>query len=1119
MINPLKYSLSHSAKIKKIILIMRLTVLFMLISVGISNATSLYSQSTHLTVNITNKTVREVFNEIEQNSEFIFFYYDGILDVNRKVNIHVKNQTVDKILDQLFESTDNAYVIDNRQIFISRKESVSKTGNTSIKQQSKTISGIIKDDLGEPLIGVNIQVKGTTTGTISNIEGEFTLSVAQSNPVLIVSYIGYKTLEIPVGNQQHINIILKPDALGLEEVIVVGYGTVKKQDLTGSVSSVALADVAKQPVIRIEDALKGQVGGVQILKQNAAPGAGMKIRIRGTNSVNGNNEPLYVIDGFVGGDFASLNPNDIESINVLKDASATSVYGSRGSNGVVLVTTKQAREGESKVEYNGFLSFDNASKKVDLLSAADYMEVANARQDAFGQQHYFTPAEIEDMRRTGGVDYQNEVLRIGVTQNHQLAVSGGSQKIKYYLSGAYIDQQGIIENSYYKRYGLRANINSEIAKRVDLGFNLYGTYTESRNNYTYDGRSTVYGSSLIFPRNIPIYDESGAYTVSPAGYGPITDNPVYSAKERLFDKFGLNVLSNLQLTWRITDNLKLSVNGGINIGANDNPTFKQNKPSNSPSTSEADHWNNMYYTYQNTNILSYDKTFADIHRLDIAAIYEQQKYVSRSSWAYSTGYPTIALGYNGLQLGSSPMVNSGYSEWALQSYLGRVNYTLMDKYLFTFAFRTDGSSKFKGSNKYSNFPSGAVAWRASEEDFIKKLNIFHNLKLRLSYGVVGSQAIAPYKTLSTMALERDYFFNQSRKVGIGTGTSPNPDLKWESTAQANVGIDFGIFNGRLSGTVDYYNKKTTDLLFDVSIPSYNGGGAMTQNIGSMRNKGWEFMLTGIILDQKELELTTSVNLSTNRNKILDMGDEEEKYISYGNYGGYTVLQKGKPLGQFRGLIYEGVWKSHEAGEAARFGRVPGDSKYRNLKVAEAGQDEVIDGEDMTVIGNALPKFVWGWNTSLVYKNFDLSVFFNGIYGNDVWNFTRFLLISGTTDVKVPPSTEIKNRWTPTNENTNIPGFSATNSNMKQSSQYIEDGSFIRLSNLTLGYTFDKLKKSTFVRDAKVYVSAQNLFVLTKYKGLDPESSVTPDNMDTVQGFDDATYPSTRSFVVGVKFAF
>ena len=1008
-------------------------------------------------------------------------------------------------------------------------DSKSVAPEMGVQQQSRTITGVVLDDFQDPLAGVNVTVKGTSTGVITDMDGKFTINVSGSNPVLVLSYIGFVRQEVSVGSQQSLRITMSEDTQNLEEVVVVGYGAVRKRDLTGSVTSVAVSDLDKQPVVRIEDALKGKAAGVQITKGNAAPGASMKIRIRGTNSVNGNNEPLYVIDGFVGGDFQSLNPNDIETINVLKDASATSLYGSRGSNGVVLITTKRAKEGDTKIEYNGFVSFDKVAKKWDVVNSAEYMDLVNQRQDALGQTRYFTDAEIAPYRNGTAEEHvwQDEITRTGITNNHQISATGGNQKMRFFLSGAYLGQEGIVKNSDYERYSLRSNISGDVGKKVDFAFSFYGTYTESMNNDTYNGRNSAMGSALIWPQFVPVIDDSyNDYSVSPPGYGPITGNPVSSVELAHLPKRDLRTQSSMQINWKIIDGLKLSVMGGAILGAKNNARFQRYGPKAPPANSEASHNFEMHYTVQNTNMLTYEKTIG-IHRFDVSAIYEQQKYVTRNAYAYSTGFATVALRENGLQLGSQPIVSSGYQEWALQSYMGRVNYSLMDKYLLTANFRVDGSSKFADGNKYSFFPSAALAWRISEEEFIKDMDIFNSLKLRLTHGEVGSQAINPYKTLSTMTLERDYIFHKTKYIGIGVGGAANPDLKWETTAQSNVGIDFGIFRGRLSGSFDLYYKKTSDLLFDVSIPNYNGGGYVTKNIGSVENKGLEILLEGVIVDNRDFQLTTSFNIAMNRNKVLDMGDEDELFVKWtvgaSNHDGYAVLQKGQPMGQFRGAVFDGVWKTSEAAEAAKFNKVPGDYKYKNLSpAADGASGEVISGDDYTVIGNALPKLTGGWNTNITYKDWDLNIFFNAVQGNDVWNLTRYLLMGQGTDSKIPLlRDEVRRMWSPSNENTDIGGFSTTQGSIRQSSQYIEDGSFIRLSNLTLGYTFNNLRKKTFVDNAKVYVSAQNLFVLTKYSGLDPEASMIGNDgdEDTIQGMDDCTYPPTRTFIIGVKFAF
>lgn len=643
----------------------------------------------------------------------------------------------------------------------------------------------------------------------------------------------------------------------------------------------------------------------------------------------------------------------------------------------------------------------------------------------------------------------------------------------------------------------------------------------------FDGRNSPMGAALIFPPNIAIKDENGEYNVSPGGYGPVTANPVFSLYNSDNDTYGMKMLGNLALNWTIIEGLKLTVSGGAELLSSKTATMQLTDKLADISTSIGSTYDGMSVSFQNTNQLTFNRTFNYDHRLEVALVYEQQKYIARQLGGYSTGFPTVALGVNALQLGSSQSISSGYSEWALQSYLGRVNYSWKDRYLFTASMRIDGSSKFAKGNKYGYFPSGAFAWRMSEEGFIKDQEWFDNLKFRFSYGLIGSQAINPYATLQSLAYagsgqNMNYYFdnNGTLYIGISPNTPANPDLKWETTAQTNIGIDFSVLKGRLSGTVDYYYKKTRDLLFNVSVPDYLYGGTQLQNVGSLRNKGWEFMLSGVIVDTKDWYFATSANISLNRNKILDMGDETEIFVSpnretgWGEYTGYSVLQVGQPMGQMRGLTYLGVWKSHEAEEAAKYGKVPGDSKYKDLN-----GDYIIDGNDMEVIGNAMPKFTWGWNTALSYKNIDLNIVVTGVQGNDVWNFTRYLYSGMMSDCVIPTNREVLNRWSPTNENTDFPNFSSSNVVEQQSSRWIESGSYLRLSNLTLGYNFNRLSKTTFVKDAKVYVSGQNLFTITKYKGYNPEGSNTSSGQDVSMGIDEAGYPAIRSFTIGVKFAF
>lgn len=1077
-----------------------------------------YSQDVRLTLDLKDASLSRLFGIIQQQSDYKFLYNLEDVSSAPPLNVRVKDATIQEILEVCFKNYPLGYRISNKTVVVVPRQETATPAPAPRKKEvtTLTVKGSVTDDKGQPLPGVTVALKQSSLGTASDAEGNFSITLPDGNGTLVFSYLGFVKQEIPVNGRSSMVVRLVRDVTGLQEAVVIGYGTTRRADLTGAIATVSAASFEKQPVIRVEDALKGRAAGVQVQKPNGTPGAGMKIRIRGGNSITGNSDPLYVIDGIIGGDIRTLNPNDIASMDILKDASSTAIYGSRGANGVVMVTTKSGKTGRNTLSFDAFYSMDKVSKKYDLLNAAEYMELANVKQDVDGLSPLFTDAQIDEARRTGGTDWQDEILRTGGTQNYQLSFSGGSDNTRYYISGSLADQKGIVENSSYRRYGLRANVQSKIGRRLDFNMSLYGTFEKSRNTYGYDGRNTALGSALIFSPNVPVWDANTKdYTRSPS-YGPITVNPVFSANEQIFDGNVLNVLASGALNYRITDEFSVSISGGVNGNNYNNPYLKRYQPGNNLSSTEAGYDNGFTWTLQNTNMLNYAKVFNSIHSLKITAGYEQQLSTTKYSSAWATGFPSIALGYNDLSLGATRRVGSGYSQWSLQSYLGRINYTLKDRYLFTATFRADGSSKFKGDNRYGYFPSGAFAWRMSEEPFIRDLHVFSDLKLRSSYGLTGNQAIGPYKTLNLLqTFERGYPFNgESLSVGIGPGTPANPDLKWETTAQLDLGIDFGFFGGRLSGALDYYYKKTTDLLLDVNIPDYNGGGTRTSNVGSLQNKGLELMLNGVIIDKDALRLQTGFNISANRSKVLDLGGATEIYTN----GGYNVglnpfiVKVGEPLGQFRGYVYQGVWKTSEAAEAAKLQRQPGDAHYLNVN-----GDGEISGPDMMRIGSAVPDFTWGWNTTLEWKDFDLNLLFNGMQGNDVWNFTRWLPMSFSTDARYATAREVLRRWTPHNENSDIPGITTSTNTLQQSSQFVEDGSFIRLSNLSLGYNLPlSFVKRMKITQGRFYVSGQNLFVITKYKGFDPELSTTPTTSDVAMGIDNSTYPAIRTFTVGIR---
>lgn len=1063
----------------------------------------------------------KVIKDIQAQTNVTFFYDYLLLQKSKPVTVSYTGTSLPEALEKVFKGQPLTFEIIGNKI-ITIKEKIPENQNHLNILHADTfpvVRGKIVNEKNQPVADASIQVKNTDKGTISGTDGNYHL-IIPDNAVLIISHLGYEKKEISVDGSAVLNISLVPIATALDQLVVVGYGVQKRNDLTGSVSNISSNSFKQQPIIQVADAIKGRAAGVLVRTPNGAPGAGIKMRIRGANSINGDNAPLYVIDGFIGGNIRTVNPGDIQSIDILKDASATAIYGSRGANGVVIITTKTGQADQHLIEFNTFYSINQVSKKYDLLNGLQFMEMANARNATLGLAPIFTQAQID--KGDKGTDWQDAVMRKGNIQNYELAFSGGNAKTKYYLSGNMADQQGIMLNSWYKRYGVRVNLNSNLASKLHLGLNSYGVYEKARNNYDYFGRNTAYGEALIFPTNLPVFDSTGEYTTSSKfAYGPIAGNPVFSANTQNFDSRTFTVFSNAQLSYDLTAHLQLSVSGGANVVSTNIPSFRQASPGTPLSTSQGQFNNEFTWVLQNTDKIHYENIFGDIHKLEISAIYEQQKSVSNTNYVIASTFPTISLGYNNLGLGIPFQAGSGYSEWAIQSYLGRINYQLKEKYLFTFTFRADGSSKFQGRNKYGYFPSGAMAWRMSDEPFIQKLNTFQNLKLRLSYGLTGSQAITPYKTLTILSPGQNYLFDGVRKtVGIGPGTPGNPDLKWEATAQADIGLDFSILRDKLSGTVDYYHKKTTDLLMPVPIPDYNGGGSITTNIGSIQNKGFEALLDATLIDHTNFKITTSVNMSMNRNKILSLGNNTEiftnaNYTGVGNTTPLFILKKGSPLGVFNGLVYEGLWQSKERDEAAKYGRVPGDPKYKDVN-----NDGTIDGNDMVAIGNAQPKFNWGWNTNISLSNFDLNILFNAIKGNDVWNLTRYLILSTGADVKYPTSEEILNHWTPSNTHTDIPGFSATGSTQFQSSQYLENGSFIRLSNLTAGYNFSpSLLEKLKIHNARIYISAQNLFVITKYKGEDPELFNTSTSSDVASGVDYATYPAFRTYTIGVKLGF
>ncbi len=1088
---------------------MRIVALLLIISITQTFALEGYSQTKQLSLNCRNETILNILDKIENQSEFYFMFNANIVDINQRKSINCENQPLITILDQLMEDTEIIYEISDRQIVLT---SVRKTE----AEQQKSVSGKVTDSSNSSLPGVTVIIKGTTQGTVTDIEGNYSLVNVSDDATLVFSFVGMEKQEIPVEGKSTINVVLAEESIGLAEVIAIGYGTMKKSDLTGSVAALNRNDYEAQPVNRVDQILQGRISGVNVVNSSGAPGGATSIRIRGANSINGNNDPLYVIDGFVGADYRNVNPTDIETIQVLKDASSTAIYGSRGSNGVVLITTKGGVSGNPKFSLSASYFTSKVLKTWDIMDAFQFATVSNERALAMGTTPTFSDADIALFKNGNSTDWQNEVLRIGKGQEYQLDYSGGNERITYFISGSFYDQEGIIINSNYKRYSLRTNLNAIISNK--LSANLKMSFARRENNNT-EGNSdnrSVLAAAIAWSPTTPIRDEYGKLTLNDLG-STVIGNPLeiaqndYIRENNVFNANGSFIIKPFE-------GLTLDIGFGVSYGNTQQKDFSANSLFFNP-TAVRGSLERVFL--QNTNTLTYTKTINDVHRITATGVMEHQ-FLQNDIFFTTAGelqFPNLK--YDNITLANSLSSEAVKSKETIRSFIGRINYSLMDKYLLTASVRTDGSSKFRGSNQYSTFPSIGLGWRLSEEPFIKDLGFLDNLKFRASVGKTGSQAIPVFGTVTnfnTSALGAGSSFeNGKMSSGIIIGNPGNENLKWETTKQINAGLDISVFNNKLNAEIDYFVKNTTDLLLSVPLPQYSGGGSIFRNLGEVKNTGFEFTLGAKILDKKSgLNWTSSINASFLKNEVISIGDQRQIFVD-GDIGqGNTnlpegVILPGYSLSNYWCLKYLGVWQLDEASEAIKYGNVPGDSKYEDVN-----NDFLIGGDDYQRIGSGIPTHMFGWNNTIKYKAFTLNVFFQALMGFDKWNFTYAQSIMASTDAREITHSDILDRWSPDNQNSNIPAFSATDVPEFQTSRFLEKGDYLRLKNLSLSYNLPK----DFVLgiNGSVIISGTNLWTLTNYKGLDPESYSNLGSRDS-RGADAGSYPNAKTWTFGVRLNF
>ncbi|WP_232302830.1 SusC/RagA family TonB-linked outer membrane protein [Draconibacterium sediminis] len=1082
-----------------------------------------YAQSTKITLSMDKATVKEVIEQIESETEFYFMLkYDDHL-MNRQVDIDFNDANIHDVLIQLFEANKYNYEIIDRYIAVTPLDATDANDQTTVK-------GIVTDEDGEALPGVTVLFKGTTNGTVTDINGYYELPVAEGK-ILVFSFVGMKSQEVRLEGQTKIDVTLEVDAIGIEEVVAIGYGVVKKSDLTGAVSSLKKDDMNTGVTATVDDLLLGKSAGVQITQASAEPGGGITIQIRGASSINAGSGPLYVIDGLpisagsvvsgTGAEIANtrtprnplndINPSDIESIEILKDASATAIYGARGANGVIIVTTKKGSAGKIRVTYNGYTGVQQSTKTVDVLNAQDYQRILNEILDTPGSNVSESERVTEII--DGGTNWQDELLRTGVVQSHALSFTGGNDATKYFASLNYFNQEGVIINSAFERYDARLNIDHKSGD-FHFGANFATSYThDDFLSYGYDTNEAagVLYSAINFDPTLPIFGDDGRYMTSSLIN---TDNPLALANGEISKAENYRTFGTVFGEYTILPGWTTK----LNIGFDTRNTRRDSYVTTDTKNGYASGGIGSILTGTQNNYLgeltsTYSGQFNENNQFTIMGGVTYQKFIGQNFAGTGKDFPADeALTYS-MQSGNPELysMSSGKNNNKLISYIGRINYNLYNKYLFTATFRADGSSRFGENNKFGYFPSGAFAWKMHEEDFIKDLEVFSILKFRASVGRTGNQAIGNYRSLTTFGKGPSVVLGDQILVSLEPERIANPDLKWETSEQINFGFDMGFFKNRIYASVDYFQKNTYDMLFAKPIPSSTGFGSILQNIGNIKNKGFEF-----VIDTKNLtgkfKWNTSFNLSTLKNEVVDLGGIPEiVHAGAGWTNQIAIIREGEALNSFYGYNVLGIWQSEEEIQASgtKDPVKPGDVRYEDVN-----GDDVVNSDDRVILGNSFPDLSYGLTNTFNYKRIGLNIFIDGVQGIDMLNnavVETYFPISQRRNRLAEP---YLNRWTADNPSTKYPSFvDPTNQGNKGvSSITVEDASFVRLRTVRLSYDIPIKNKKVFDR-FNVYVSGQNLFVISDYSGVDP---TTNSNGNASLKIDFNSYPVSRTFTVGVE---
>ena len=1111
---------------RKTFRIMKLSVLFFLLGILQLNAASILAQNSFVSLTMHNVKIDDVFKAIEKQSSYEFFYNNNQIDVNKLVTIDVKNAKICDVVNKLLESDNLTYKLIGKRLVLVKQNSYENQLLDAVieaQQQQKKVNGTVTDISGQPLTGVTVNVKGTTKSAITDASGNYSIIVNDNDKVLVFSFIGFVKKEITINGQtSSLDVMLESEITNLEEVVVIGYGTQKKSDITGAVSSVRSKDLTKIATYSPLQAIQGRAAGVSVLQESGSPDAAASIQIRGVGTTN-NTTPLYVVNGLPMSNINYLNPSDIEAIEILKDASACAIYGSRGANGVVLVTTKKGEAGDLKVNLNAYGGIESLATKPSLLNSTQYAKLSNEAYINAGQGPIY--ADVNNL--ANNTDWYKEVSQLGVIQNYNLSILGGGPKLNARLSINDYKNTGIMKSTDFEKLTIMQNTTMKVTNFLDIETSLSGVFSHHK---ALDATS-IFLTALIAPPDIPVIDPKTQY------YTGVTklwlNNPAGMIARNNAQYNNTSLIGDVSANFKITKDLNFKSNFGISRDEYYNSDFQ---PIYYETANISSLYNQVSRSASKTtdwtldNILTYHKIFNSVHDLTVMGAISAREYNSDnfSASKQSVGNEDNAFWYLDAAT-ANPQATGNGASLSQQSYLGRVNYTFKNRYLLTGSIRDDGSSRFIGANRWGVFPSGAFAWKITEEDFVKRMNInwLSSAKIRVGYGQLGNENISSYYPYLTPIGQQQYYTlgaSQSRVNGSGPTALGNPDVMWETSDQSNIGIDLALIKNSLTFTADYYVRQTNNILLTQQVPQISGSSSIIRNVGGMQNKGFEFIVA-YKNNTKAFTYDISANMSTVKNEVTNIGNTAALMSSFaynytlinfqGALGNMIRSVVGKPYGQFYGWQTDGIFQNQkEIDQYTHNGiKIQPDAKPGDFRFKDINNDGIINNSDQTFIGNPIPDITFGLSFNAAYKNFDLSLLLQGTSGNDIYNAAKyyFMMFNGTQNVRTDYLT---NYWHGEGTSNSQPAVTSdltrNGNNYRNSNYYVENGSYLRLKSLQLGYNLSTSINKQKVK-VRLYISAQNLLTITGYSGYEVEVSRN--------GIDTGIYPQSRMFMFGTDINF